>query len=76
MGKSYKDSASYRVMKSNRKTWHISPVEKVVPSKKKYNRKELKDETRKVVNGQLKYDYFDGTDGDVDGEWIPDDFIG
>ena len=34
--------------KKVRKTWSISPVEKVKKSKKKYNRKKFKKELRKI----------------------------
>ena len=37
-----KDNRSLKVMKANRKVWAISPVEKVVPNKRKKDLKPFK----------------------------------
>ena len=41
---------SYKLNKKIRKNWNINPVEKIKKSKRKYNRKKIKQEFRKKLN--------------------------
>ena len=55
---------SYDSTKKVRKTWKISPVEKVVTSKKEYNRQEAKAEMKEAIDEEL--DYLDGWSNPID----------
>lgn len=57
--KNIKDNMYYKADKKIRRTWGISPVEKVVQSKKDYNRQDAKMETKELVNEELEDDDFD-----------------
>lgn len=61
-------SASHRVLKKTRKTWEISPVERVVRSNKEYNRQEAKQELKEVIDEELDdFDwwYNDGFENEI-----------
>jgi hypothetical protein len=62
-----KDNQYYKAYKKVRKTWNIRPVEKVVTSKKEYDRNEAKQHVRLVVDEELEaYDDYEWFNDPID----------
>lgn len=49
------NNSNYKIYKKIRKTWEISPVEKIKDSNKKYDRNKSKNELRKEIKENYNF---------------------
>jgi|WetSurSiteA1Bulk_404760.scaffolds.fasta_scaffold21454_3 hypothetical protein len=53
-----KENTTYKSWKKIRRTWDINPVERVVPSKKEYDRQKAKKQMKEIIDEELSDDLF------------------